>query len=370
MGRNSSQVQATEYNVFYGPGAGTDIGYTLQDATMATLGFKYVVIQNAAQTQGIIAASKTGVAPTIRITMMQTQFASLSSLAGSQLYPIVDGAKLAYGMGSRKLDLPSNAMPIRLHPAGVDDTDFSQDIYYWLASPDLSAVQYKGTRDSQQLLEVPFMLFQDTTKSLDFDYGLLGDWTATTNAAPNYVYIDTEYQARVPYKHTSALTLASKQKKQVYGHAFYKTNTTTTCTVNEAGNVAATDQTFDIDALSVASSMSVGQYWIVDTEVLQIESISYSATDEATVTWIRGIGGSVAASHNDDATMTLLTNVYVIPVTLRGTWASSAGDDVTVGDSVASGTKGLLTWIADGSDTITCTVTAIASPNLTVTATT
>lgn len=366
MALDRTKIQFVEYDFKYNY---QTVGYTRMAQTMTELGFRYVRVDDAAQTTGIVAISKNGVAPTLKVEMLQTQFESLfGDIAGDQVYPIVDGSKIAYGIGDRKVDLFNLAKPGILHPTGVDDDDYANDILYWLTVPDLSSVSYGGNRDGAQTVTVNFFVLRDDTKSLDFNYGLFGDWTATTNAAPHKVYITTEATARAPYKHTTALTLGSSAKTQVYAYGFYKTNSTVTAALDEAGDITATTATFNFDALSTASNFAVGDYLLVGTEVMQISAITYSSTTAGEITVYRGLAGTTAAIALDNATITKLSNVYVIPVTRRATWASSAGDDVTVGDSNASENKGLLTWVADGSDTITATVSSVASPNLTVTA--
>lgn len=366
MAQDRTAIQFVEYKFKYN---NADVGYVRMNQTMTEMGFRYVRVDDAAQTTGIVALQKNGVAPTLKVEMLQTQFDSIfGDLAGDQVYPIVDGSKIGYGIGDRKVDLFNLAKQGVLHPVGVDDDDYANDIMYWLTVPDMSSVSYGGNRDGAQSVTMNFFILRDDTKSLDFNYGIVGDWTATTNAAPHTVYLTTESTARAPYKHTTALTLGSRAKAQVYAYGFYKTNSTVTAALNEVGNITATTETFDVDTISTASNFAVGDYLLIGTEVIQIFAITYSSTTAAEISAYRGLAGTTAAGHNDDAAITKLSNVYVIPVTRRATWASSAGDDVTVGDSNSLDNKGLLTWVADGSDTITATVSSVASPNMTVTA--
>lgn len=147
-----------------------------------------------------------------------------------------------------------------------------------------------------------------------------------------------------------------------------------TCTAssNEVGDITATTASFDIDTLNVDNGFAVGDYLLFSTtaEVVYITAITYATATTATIDVVRGIGGIVAAGHLDNAVITKLSNVYVIPVSRRATWTSTAADDVTVGNSNASENKGLLTWIADGSDSITAVIGATTSQALVVTATT
>ena len=367
MSQDASQIKFREYNFRYN---NTDVGYVKKDQTMTELKFSYVQVNDTAQTTGIVAISKNGVAPTLKCEMFQTTFENIFGVIGAgQVYPIVDGAKIAYGIGDRPVDLFTTAKQGVLHPTGIDDDDYAADIMYWKTVPDFSSLAWGGKRDEAQTVTMNFFVLRDDTKSPDFNYGLAGDWTATVNAAPFSVFITTEETARAPYKHSTALTLGSRAKVQLYGHGFYKENTTTTAAINEASDITAATETFKFDTLNVDSNFAVGDYLICGTEVMQIFAITYSTGTAAEMSVYRGLCGTTAATHLDNAVITKLKNTFIIPVTRRGTWTSTAADDVTVGDSNALNTKGLATWIADGSDSITCTVTAVVSPGIVITAT-
>ena len=367
---NRQNVQFQEYD-FIIEGVG-NIGYTKMDQTMTTLGITYREVNDAAQFTGVVAKNKSGAAPALSVEIYETKFPRLfNDIAGNQVYPIIDGARLAWGLGSRSLDLFEEAVQVTLHPTGTDTDDFSADVMYWKAVPDLSQVQLKGGRDGARSIVIPWTVLPNEDVSADLTYGMFGDHTAV-EADPYGIFLTTERTARAPYKHVPALTLNSESTMKIYANGFYKTNGTLTAALNEAGDITATTDSFDIDTISTDNGIVVGDYLLFSgtAEVIRVKTISYSSATEATITATRGIGGKVAAIHLDNAVLTKLENVYVIPVSRRSTWASSAGDDVTVGNSNLLENKGLLTWVADGSDTITAVIGSTTSQAMTVTTTT
>jgi len=367
MANNKQNIVFTEYDVKLD---GVSGGYTKQDTTAVTLGLSYREVSDTAQFVGITALNKSGAAPTVNVEFYETKFPHLfNTIAGPQVYPIIDGAKLAWGLGSRSLDMFDSSVELILHPVGVDADDFSNDIMFWQAVPDLSQVQIMGKRDGARSIVVPFRILPNEDVSADLTYGLFGDHSAV-ESAPKHVFITTERLSRAPHKHQSAMTMTSSRVVKVYSHAAYYDLSTNTGALNEAGDITATTATFNVDGIADATTWSVGDYFDIGTEVIQLTAKTAVSATEIEGTFTRGMFGTTQAIAVDDAVITKLSNVYVIPVSRRSTWASSSTGDLTVGDSNASENKGLLTWVADGSSNVTATVLAVASPNLVVTTTT
>jgi len=367
MANNKKNIVFTEYDVKLD---GVSGGYTKQDTTAVTMGMTYREVSDTAQFTGLVALNKSGAAPTVNVEFYETKFPHLfNTIAGSQVYPIIDGAKLAWALGSRSLDMFDSSVELILHPVGVDADDFSNDIMFWQAVPDLSQVQIMGKRDGARSIVVPFRILPNEDVSADLTYGLFGDHSAV-ESAPDQVFITTERLSRAPHKHQSAMTLTSSRVVKVYAHAAYHTDSTNTGALNEAGNITTTTATFNVDTIADATTWAVGDYFKMGTEIFQITAKTAVLATEAELTVVRGVFGTTQASHNDNAVATKLSNVYVIPVSRRATWASSVTGDLTVGDSNASENKGLMTWVADGSSNVTATVLAVASPDLVVTTTT
>lgn len=367
MANNKQNIVFTEYDVKLD---GVSGGYTKQDTTAVTLGLSYREVSDTAQFVGITALNKSGAAPTVNVEFYETKFPHLfNTIAGPQVYPIIDGAKLAWGLGSRSLDMFDSSVELILHPVGVDADDFSNDIMFWQAVPDLSQVQIMGKRDGARSIVVPFRILPNEDVSADLTYGLFGDHSAV-ESAPKHVFITTERLSRAPHKHQSAMTMTSSRVVKVYSHAAYYDLSTNTGALNEAGDITATTATFNVDGIADATTWSVGDYFDIGTEVIQLTAKTAVSATEIEGTFTRGVFGTTQAIAVDNAVITKLSNVYVIPVSRRSTWASSVTGDLTVGDSNASENKGLMTWVADGSSNVTATVLAVASPNLVVTTTT
>lgn len=367
MSLDKTQVQFIEYDAYY---KGVHIGYLKKDTTQTSPGIQYRKVDDTAQFIGVIAAQKSGAAPTAQVEIYQTKFPNVFNvLAGDQVYPIVSGADLAWGLGSRVIDLFSEAGELRFHPTGVDLDDMANDITYWSATADLSQITFGGMRDNAKSLIVPFMIFPDEDAGLDLTYGVFGNGSIS-ESDPDHVFITTEYLSRRPHKHQSAITLTSEQVVQFYAQAAYYDTTTDTGAINEAGNVSATEFVFNIDGLADSSTWAVGRYFKCQNEVFPINAVTIVSATEVTVTAGRGAFGTTQATHADNTTCTLLENVTVIPARRRATWASSSTGDFTVGNSNAAETKGLVTWVADGSGNLTATIGATASPACVVTTTT
>ena len=367
MANNKQNIVFSEYDVKLD---GVSGGYTKQDTTAVTLGLSYREVSDTAQFVGITALNKSGAAPTVNVEFYETKFPHLfNTIAGPQVYPIIDGAKLAWGLGSRSLDMFDSSVELILHPVGVDADDFSNDIMFWQAVPDLSQVQIMGKRDGARSIVVPFRILPNEDVSADLTYGLFGDHSAV-ESAPKHVFITTERLSRAPHKHQSAMTMTSSRVVKVYSHAAYYDLSTNTGALNEAGDITATTATFNVDGIADATTWSVGDYFDIGTEVIQLTAKTAVSATEIEGTFTRGMFGTTQAIAVDNAVITKLSNVYVIPVSRRSTWASSSTGDLTVGDSNASENKGMMTWVADGSSNVTATVLAVASPNLVVTTTT
>lgn len=367
MALDKTQIKFIEYDVYF---KGTHIGYLKKDTTTTSPGIQYRMVDDTAQFVGIVAANKNGAAPTAQVEIYQADFPNIfGALAGDQVYPVVSGADIGYGIGSRSIDLFQDAGELRFHPTGRDLDDVADDITYWSAVPKLDQIAFGGKRDTAQSLVLPFMIFPDEDAGLDLTYGMYGN-ANITETAPDWVFITTEYLSRAPHKHQSAITLTSSRVVQFYCSAVYSDDSTDTGALNEGGDITATELVFNIDGLADSSTWVVGSYFKIGTEVFRIASVVIVSATEITATVTRGMFGTTQAIHVNDAAATLLENVYVIPARRRATWASSSTGDFTVGNSNASENKGLVTWVADGSGNLTATILGTASPACVVTTTT
>lgn len=366
MALDKSKIKLVDYDL-YVEGIGK-VGYLVRAQTKANPGAQYTRVENAAQFLGVLKAWKIGDAPTLTTTLLQVDFNVLFGELGSGQFPEIvgSGGEKSYGLGNKIKDLETVGVFIRLHPTDADDDDFSSDIAFWKASPDFSNVEISGDLNNAQTVTVPWIIMPDETKSSDEAFGRIGDWSVV-DGTPLGVFVQFGQYAQKPYKHVPAITLASKAKKRAYAYALKAGLTTTTGQINQTGGITATTQTFNVDTLPPNHPIGAGDYIKINNEVMEITGATVVSATEKTFTVVRAIGGTTAAAHADNDTVTLLKNVAIQRGTEKATWASSAVTIATVGNSNALQNKGLISWVSAGSANITAQVNTVTSPNVAVT---
>lgn len=361
---DKSKVKLREFNLIYDF---EDVGYLVSAQTQASPGSQYVDVTNAAQFNGVLKSWTNGYIPTVQIQMLETDYQRLfGRLGGEQFRAIVDGAKLSWGIGSRVKELLGKMTILR--PVGADAGDYAEDIAFWKGIPDFSQVQITGNRDEANVVTVPFKILPDDTQNIDWTYGRIGDWTAV-DTAPGGIFAQFDFAVKHPYKHIPAVTLDSNSKLQAQWFGFWSQDSAVTAAINDVDDITAIDKDVVFDGLSIANGLSVGDYIKIDSEKMEITAIVYTTSTAGTATVRRGIGGTAAAIHLDDAAITLQKNVYVMNVTKRAAHLSSVPADVTVGDSNVTDNKGLMEWASDGASNLTAVIGATTSQTLVVTAT-
>ena len=154
---------------------------------------------------------------------------------------------------------------------------------------------------------------------------------------------------------------------QLEAYGFWSQDDTVTCALNDATDVNSTDTAFVYDAKSTAGYSFTGKYLKCGTEILYCVTDTQATDTTGTLTVRRAAGYSTAATHLDNATITLQKDVYSFNVTGRCTWVSSAPTYITVSDSTA--TKGLAQWVLGGNTTnITAAISSTTSKNHVMTA--
>lgn len=368
MALDKSKVRLREYDL-YTESLGR-VGYLVSAQTQTSPGSEYIVVENAAQTRGIVKGWKVGDKPTLTAQLLQVDFEALFGGMGGGQYPeIVDSTtgNKSWGMGDKVIDLDNIGEFVRLHPTDADADDFTQDIAFWKAAPDFSQVTISGNRDEAQTVTVPFRIFADENKSADERFGRVGDWTAV-EGTPLGVFIQVG-KTQYPYVHTVETELArAGVKTPLVANIFNGALSGTTCTIDEVGGITATQTLVDVDAVTNTALFAVGDYVQINSaEVAEIIGATVTGANSKQLTLLRGVGGTTAAIAADNDTIEILSNVSVSRGTEKATWASSDGTKATVGNSNASSNKGIVTAVATGFANITATVNAKASPNFAVT---
>jgi len=292
----------------------------------------------------------------VKGTLMAGQLFSKTSTSGD----------LFVGFGGRKIDMRAISAELRLHEYGVANTTRTTDWLFWKSKAKFNNTEFAYGATRVKKLQVEFTIYPDFEKELDFQYGGYGDYTAmTSEAVPVGVWISAGKIAQTPGIHLAAMSLAAGQMEDLQAFAAYSTAGDVTAAVNNGSNITSTATTIAYDTLA-GGTIVAGDYIKIENEYMWV----VSKTDtEYTVK--RAVWGSTAATHNDDAVITVQKNVSIVRVTNWATWASSVTADVTVGTTFGgTGTAaiGRFAHVSSGSSNGTATVNTKASPNLVVTA--
>jgi hypothetical protein len=363
-------IDIKQYNVYYG---GVDLGLTTNDSLTIELNGEYVTVDDAEQFAGVVAEIEIGIVPMVTMEFMRADFPFIrNKILSGRVEVDISGIRAAMHLGNKKRKLHQDLNEVlRLHPKGISNTDYSQDIYLHKTAVKMEATQLIGSRTAIQRLSVTFSVYPDMTKAEGREYGIFGDWTLTT-ATPIGVWIQAERFARVPGKQLTAMSLTPGQTDRVAGFAGYGDDTSDTLDIDFVAGYTATDTSLVFDALTTPSILTAGTILKYTTELIYIVSIAWTSTTAGTLTVVRGVLGSVAVALPDGTTITVKDFVSTENATDKGAWLSSDPTKATVGDTYdASDTtkKGVLAHVAAGSTNITITVNTVASPNLAITTT-
>lgn len=351
MAKDTSQIKLVEYNAYFD---NSEVGYLVTAETQVSPTATYVDVTNAAQFVGILKSWLIGWVPNVRITMMQTDFDELwGRIAAGQLYAEVDATdstRKGYWMGSRTIDMDDLQKSFYLRPKDAEVGDYSGDIYFWKAAPDLSQVTVSGNRDNAQTVQVPMKIFPNKDVSADKTYGCFGDWSAVAGT-PHSVFVQMSSTAQSPYKHISTVTITVDGEHTMQPYAAYISTSNYGGLLNEASNIAASATSINIDGISPVNLFAVGDYVKSATgdEILQITAATYSnGGADLAATVIRDIANSGQETIHNNATLRKLSDLTILPIRNRATHTTDDDAVFTVGDSESAGTKGLVTGVAAG----------------------
>lgn len=321
------------------------------------------------QLQGVVKEWQEGFTINVQVTLMDVSpsFIYGTLMSGQVFAKTAASGDLFVGFGNRKIDMLNIAAELRLHEYGVDDTTRTLDWLFWKAKAKFDGTEFAYGATTIKELVVNFTIYPDLDKAVDYQYGGYGDARGyDAEAVPKGVWIATGKTAQVPGKHLTALTLNPSDLQDLQAFAAYSTNGTITAAINDATDINSTDTAIVYDTLA-GGTIVAGDYILIDSEYMRVTA---NDTGTNTLTVQRGIWGSTAAAHLDNAVITVQTAVSIVRVTNWATWASSATADVTVGTTFGgSGTAsiGRIAHVSSGSSNVTATVNTKASPNLVVT---
>lgn len=343
------------------------LGAIKPDSLSVMLGGVYQSV-SVDQLIGVVKEWQEGFSISVKMILMDVSpaFVHGTLMSGQVGTKVGSSGDVAVGFGSRKIDLLAISAELRLHEYGVADTTRTTDWMFWKAKAKFDGTEIAYGQGRVKELAVTFTIYPDNDKHVDFVYGCYGDYDAVSSeAVPVGTWIATSKVAQVPGKHMSAATLLRSEMQDLECFCAYATAGAVTAAVNEVGNIATSDLSFDLDT-EAGGTLAVGDYIKIDSEFMRI-----TARATNTITVDRGVWGSTIATHNDDAVITLQSDVSIIRTTNVATWASSVAADITVGTVFQGATTtkiGRVAWVSTGSSNITATYNTKASPNLVYTA--
>lgn len=347
-----------------------DLGTTTTGSAKIMAENQTVDLDDVDQVYGVVESVQVGWNVMAEATLKEVDKTSLGGkiLAGS-VYAGADGAETFYDLQSVPVSSEDRSVVLVFHPTDKADSDFSEDLVIWKAVQK-SRVELVGDRTKFQEVPVSWTALPDFNRPRDgftgsATYMRIGSKNAVSTA-PDFIGIILGRKNEAPYKHHPASSLDSYSTMQLEAYGFWSDDDTVTVDLDDATNVNATDTSFVYDAKSTASYSLTGKYMKIGTERVYVVSDTQATFTTGTLVVRRAAGFSTAATHSDNATMTLQKNVYSFNVTGRCTWTSGTPAAATVSD--ATSTKGLATWVAGSSSTaVTAAIGSTTSKNHTIT---
>lgn len=365
---NISNARINSYNMLID---GVDVGI-VKTGSQITINQSTVQLTDVDQYFGTVAETQVGWSVTAQVTLYEVQYSTLMSLiASGKVNNVVSGTSTAYDFDTVPVNLVTNAAEVIFRPTDAASGDFSQDVVFWKANVSVS-LMLMGDRTKYQEIPVTITAYPDTSRArsgypYSATYARIGSY-AITASDPDYIGIVSGRTSYAPYMHLPAATLDTRAVQQFEAFGAWVTNTSTTAALDDATDISATDTSVVYDAKSAAVDFT-GKYIKMGTEVMYVSADSGGTAATGTLTVVRAACFSTAASHLDNAAITLLETPIIYRITNAVEWASSVTADATVGNSNTTGNKGRVTHVSSGSSNITAAAsdTTPTSKNLVVT---
>jgi len=352
-------------NVFLGLIREASLKLTVENAT--------TTVSNALQLEGVIKSVERARIPKLEMTFMSSSQEFLRSQVWKDRVDIdTNGADTTFYFGNENKDLVTLSSEVRLHPSSLDLDNKSEDFLFYKGVIQKDALELLFSREDTQDVDVEMIIFPDTTKSTNREYGYAGP--GTSQQVPLTVFIqNSKTLASTPPMHSETQDMEEGDVFQLEAWAMNGSDASITLDINNGAGYAGTRAIVSMafDALSPVSSLVAGQYikGTAGTEWMYVSSVTYATTSTGTMVVVREVAGSVIEAYSDNNTLTVQSDIGFQRVTDIGAWASSVVADVTVGDSSATNNKGLATWVSSGTSNITCTENTKASLNYVITTT-
>lgn len=368
MGITNSQLDAIDKQRLEMIFDDVNLGVLKPDSLSVMLGGVYTPV-TVDQLTGVIKEWQEGFSISVKAILMDVSpsFIHGTLMNGAVGVKVGASGDAAVGFGSRKIDQRAISAELLLHEYGVAYTTRTTDWTFWKARAKFDGTEIAYGQGRVKELSVTFTIYPDLDQHVDFTYGCYGDASSVTSeSVPKGTWISMGKNAQVPGKTLAAYTLGVNQLEQLQCFSAYSVDGSVTAALNDGTDINATDLTVTYDTLA-GGAFAVGDYIRMGTEYMYVSADSGTA-----LTVVRGVWGSTAATHLDNAVITVQSDVSIIRTTNYATWATSVAADVTVGTTFqgsGSANIGNTAWVSNGSSNITATVNTKASPNCVVTAT-
>lgn len=162
-----------------------DVGYTDGDIEIKAAEDKVDVVSHQTGSE-VLSHIRTGDKCEVTINFKETSIAQLRKLflkPGGEHTPTgTSGTQLfGYGQGRQFTQTYSQANRLRLHPVALTDTDYSEDVTFWLAYPQFESIKHSG--ENILMVPVTFTVYRDTSKPDAINKFAIGDATGQASLA-------------------------------------------------------------------------------------------------------------------------------------------------------------------------------------------
>jgi len=276
-----------------------------------------------------------------------------------------------YGMGDPNIDLSSMAKELVLIPTANPVGSRVRSFVLWKAYPDLRQnIQIVGSKNNWQQATIRFRLLPDFNQDRLFRYMAWGNLDAEGGDPKSLVIVANKF---IPVQNGSrqmnSITLKLGGAERLRTIRFDWALDTVTALVNDATGLLVGETLLVLDALNVNTSLAVGDYIIVGTEVMRISSVPLSYVSSGSFGVVRGALGTTEAVQADNAVVTKLKNVYGIDWTEQAEFSSGTPANVTVGNNRNDETeqaKGFLTAKTPATSSVITATSGATSQTITV----
>lgn len=366
-------ISLNQYQVFFDD---LNLGYIVDGTLTVGVAGQYTEVNNVNQFEGTIKMWNRANIPSVSFSVFSNDVETMrTKLMKGQVSSetFSDGtSKIGFGVETIGSDNFAGVLLMTPYPA-PSGYNYGSDFRFTKA---VLRVEFDNviasSKESPAEVPVTVTMLPDTTQATGFEYGIFGNWQASSST-PLGVSI-TSYQYALSDDPRISLTYAkilADEMQRFECHAHYGTVSSTATAINNGSGYNATATSMVVDSVS---GIAAGDFIRITTSgpVQQYARVSAVNTGTNTLTVERNALGSTAVTIADNDVVTLITNVSTVNVRDGATWASSDTGKATVGNTyqgTGSANKGVIAHAgAAGSTNVTATFNSVASRNFEIVA--